>query len=141
MKGDLHVLTNVLAARSEAKEKAIDSLSRYKFEMFGYWASAWVKYNQLLPAEQRESNPFRELVLHARSIKSLGGQHVHVVEVDGNFIAISDSERKAKDLAKTNIRAFVGDKYILDQEGGVITYQGTEDPASVVRIFHVPVAH
>jgi len=31
----------------EAEEKAIDALSRYKFQMFGYWASIWVHLNRL----------------------------------------------------------------------------------------------
>lgn len=53
---------NVMRARDEAYNKAIDSLSRYKFEMFGYWASGWVKYNQLLPKEYKQSNPFRDFI-------------------------------------------------------------------------------
>ena len=58
---------NVMEARDEAHSKAIDSLGRYKFEMFGYWASAWVKYNQLLPKPLKQANPFREFVKLARA--------------------------------------------------------------------------
>ena len=57
---------NVQAARDEAERKAWDSLSRYKFEMFGYWASAWVKYNQLMPREHKLGNPFGSAVKLAR---------------------------------------------------------------------------
>ena len=62
------IAQNVVDARQEAERKAWDSLSRYKFEMFGYWASAWVKYNQLTVGtpDHRKDNPFRELVLVAR---------------------------------------------------------------------------
>ncbi len=33
----------------EAADKAIDSLARYKFVMFGYWAGVWVHLNRLGP--------------------------------------------------------------------------------------------
>ena len=50
----------------EAETKALDSLARYKFEMFGYWASAWVRYNRLALEmgifEKKRPNPFRFLV-------------------------------------------------------------------------------
>lgn len=62
-------LTNTLQAREEAVVKAWDSLGRYKFEMFGYHASAWVKYNQLLPKSHRQGSPFKRAVDLARSIK------------------------------------------------------------------------
>jgi len=52
----------------EAEEKAIDALSRYKFQMFGYWASIWVHLNRL--SGQKRSNPFRELVQEARKLKA-----------------------------------------------------------------------
>ncbi len=61
-----HLLGNVLIARTDAERKAWDSLGRYKFEMFGYWASAWVKFNQLLPKELKLPNPFKSLVHAAR---------------------------------------------------------------------------
>jgi len=31
----------------EAEKKAIESLSRYKFVMFGYWTGVWVHLNQI----------------------------------------------------------------------------------------------
>jgi hypothetical protein len=61
------LLRAVHEARNEAYFKAIDSLGRYKFEMFGYWASAWVKYNQLLKGTGHgQPNPFRQFVHLAR---------------------------------------------------------------------------
>ena len=60
------IATQVFAQRDEAKRKAWDALGRYKFYMFGYWASAWVKYNQLLPNHSRLPNPFKALVLEAK---------------------------------------------------------------------------
>ena len=50
----------------QAEVKALESLSRYKFEMFGYWSSAWGRYNQLAVEmgifEKKRPNPFRFLV-------------------------------------------------------------------------------
>ena len=63
------VLRNVHDARNQAYQKAIDSLGRYKFEMFGYWASAWVKYNQLMPKQYKQGNPFQAFVKLAREEK------------------------------------------------------------------------
>ena len=48
----------------EAERKAWDSLSRYKFMMFGYWAAVWVHLNRL--DGRPMPNPFRELVKIAR---------------------------------------------------------------------------
>jgi len=62
-------LTNTLQAREESEVKAWDSLARYKFEMFGYWASAWVKFNQLLPKSHKAANPFKRAVHLARSVR------------------------------------------------------------------------
>ena len=56
-------------ARGDAELKAWDSLARYKFEMFGYHASAWVKYNQLLPRAHKLGNPFKRAVDLARSVR------------------------------------------------------------------------
>jgi len=53
--------------RQEAKDKAFDSLARYKFLMFGYHAAMWVKMNKL--CRIRESNPFNDLVDLARKLK------------------------------------------------------------------------
>lgn len=68
---------NVIGARAEAYEKAIDSLGRYKFEMFGYHASAWVKYNKLLPRLCRNPNPFKAFVDLAKT----GSRHEPPTEV------------------------------------------------------------
>lgn len=53
--------------RDLAYTRAIDSLSRYKFMMFGYWAALWVIFNQMSPT--KKPNPFSTLVQLARSIK------------------------------------------------------------------------
>ena len=57
----------IAEAKQEAYEKAIDSLARYKFMMFGYWAAIWVHLNLL--DNKQEGNPFRELVVMARKIQ------------------------------------------------------------------------
>jgi len=55
----------------EAEEKAIKSLAGYKFYMFGYWAAAWVKYNQLAKEmgviEKNRPSPFAEFVNVAKA--------------------------------------------------------------------------
>ena len=53
--------------KQEAYERAIDSLSRYKFMLFGYWAAIWVHLNQI--DANKEPNPFRQLVEKARDIQ------------------------------------------------------------------------
>ena len=54
------------AHREEAKTKAIDALSRYKFMMFGYHAAIWVRLNSIIG--DRRPNPFRLLVQTAREL-------------------------------------------------------------------------
>lgn len=53
----------------ECERKALDSLSGYKFSMFGYWAGQWVAINKLLPVSERRKNPFRDLVMKAREMR------------------------------------------------------------------------
>lgn len=48
----------------EAERKAWDSLSRYKFQMFGYWAAIWVHLNRI--SGEKRPNPWAELVKFAR---------------------------------------------------------------------------
>lgn len=69
MSTETELLRSVHEARNQAYHKAIDSLGRYKFEMFGYWASAWVKYNQLMPKRYKQGNPFQAFVKLARAEK------------------------------------------------------------------------
>ena len=54
----------------EAAAKAIDSLARYKFVMFGYWAGVWVHLNRI--EGRRRPSPFRALVHAARVIREGG---------------------------------------------------------------------
>lgn len=49
---------------AEAETKAWDSLARYKFQMFGYWAAIWVHVNRL--GDFKRPNPFSALVKEAR---------------------------------------------------------------------------
>lgn len=58
---------NLKVAKSEAKYKTVDALSRYKFMMFGYWAAIWVHLNQL--DDRKEPNPFKQLVQKARQMQ------------------------------------------------------------------------
>jgi hypothetical protein len=50
-----------------AEAKAIDSLARYKFAMFGYWAGIWVHLNRI--SGENRPNPFNELVTVARKLR------------------------------------------------------------------------
>ena len=54
----------VEVAMRDAEHRAWESLSGYKFWMFGYHAARWVGLNQLCP--QKSANPFRDLVAVAR---------------------------------------------------------------------------
>lgn len=49
---------------NEAEQKAWDSLARYKFQMFGYWAAIWVHLNRVGGFKRR--SPFGDLVKAAR---------------------------------------------------------------------------
>ena len=51
-------------ALAEAERKAWDSLSRYKFVMFGYWCGVWIHLNRV--SGQRRPNPWRRLVKFAQ---------------------------------------------------------------------------
>ncbi len=50
-----------------AEWKAFDSLSRYKFMQFGYWAAIWVHLNHISGRAQR--SPFKSLVDEARECR------------------------------------------------------------------------
>jgi len=45
---------------NEAERKAWDSLRRYKFQMFGYWAAIWVHLNRV--GGFKRPNPFHDIV-------------------------------------------------------------------------------
>ena len=61
----------LISKLDECERKAWDSLARYKFEMFGYWSSRWVGYNQLaydmgiIP--KKRANAFKSLVKLAQA--------------------------------------------------------------------------
>lgn len=52
------------AELDEAQKKAWDSLARYKFQMFGYWAAIWVHLNRI--GGFKRPNPWKGLVKTAR---------------------------------------------------------------------------
>jgi len=54
-------------AIAEAEAKALDSLSRYKFAMFGYWAGIWVHLKRI--EGKKRANPFRGIVASARAVQ------------------------------------------------------------------------
>jgi hypothetical protein len=54
----------LLAELDQAEKKAWDSLGRYKFQMFGYWAGIWIHLNRI--SGENRPNPFRQLVKVAR---------------------------------------------------------------------------
>lgn len=75
-KADLDRIESLLASkiieeRRQAEAKAWDALSRYKFQMFGYWAAIWVHLNRL--AVEQQPNPWKELVDLARNKQALEG--------------------------------------------------------------------
>ncbi len=58
----------IIEALDEAEQKAWEALYRYKFWMFGYYASRWVFLARLWRQETNErlANPFRPLTEAAR---------------------------------------------------------------------------
>lgn len=59
------VLADLLVTEMDhAEAKALDSLARYKFQMFGYWAAIWVHLNRISGAKR--PNPFKGFVGAAR---------------------------------------------------------------------------
>lgn len=58
---------HLLAELDQAEQKAIDSLARYKFQMFGYWAGIWVHLNRI--SGENRPNPFRQIVITARELR------------------------------------------------------------------------
>lgn len=62
------IVERLLKDREEARVKALDSLGRYKFAMFGYWAGIWVHLNRIIGDNQ--PSPFRSLVKAALHLKA-----------------------------------------------------------------------
>ena len=59
------MLNTLVAERDKAEAEAWNALSRYKFQMFGYWASIWVHLNRI--SGLHSPDPFGELVGLART--------------------------------------------------------------------------
>lgn len=55
---------NLRAELALAERRAWDSLGKYKFQMFGYWAAIWVHINRI--GGFKQPNPWRGLVHGAR---------------------------------------------------------------------------
>lgn len=62
----------LLNSLEEAEIKAWDSLARYKFQMFGYWAAIWVHLNRI--GDFQKPNPFSRLVKEARLIRPISAE-------------------------------------------------------------------
>lgn len=60
----MNTTDRLLLELDEAEKKAWDALSRYKFQMFGYWAAIWVHLNRI--ANANRPNPWTGLVQTAR---------------------------------------------------------------------------
>ena len=60
-------LFDVESQLQEAEFKALDSLSRYKFMQFGYWAAIWVHLKHM--SDRTHSSPFTLLVRLAKELK------------------------------------------------------------------------
>ena len=86
-KKDLEVgISNRMA---DAYVKAFDSLGRYKFLMFGYWAAQWVNLNSLLPTPH--PNPFRALVKFAKERPDLEDHKLENIAFSiDNYAAMED---------------------------------------------------
>lgn len=61
-----------------AEAKAWDSLARYKFQMFGYWAAIWVHLNRI--SGERRPSPFSGLVEAARQRNAPGANLFEEIE-------------------------------------------------------------
>lgn len=56
--------TELLNEMTIAEAKAFDSLGRYKFQQFGYWAAIWVHLNRI--GGFKRPNPWKGIVHAAR---------------------------------------------------------------------------
>jgi hypothetical protein len=61
-------MNDLTAHIDEAEAKAWESLARYKFQMFGYWAAIWVHLNRI--SGENRPNPWSGLVAAARNRQS-----------------------------------------------------------------------
>lgn len=63
--GPTRAIEELRAELDASERKAWDSLARYKFWMFGYWAAIWVHLNRI--GHFKRPNPWRVLVETART--------------------------------------------------------------------------
>jgi hypothetical protein len=64
MSGPERTHAELLRELDVAEQKAWDSLARYKFTMYGYWAAIWVHLNRI--GHCNRPNPWAGLVRSAR---------------------------------------------------------------------------
>jgi hypothetical protein len=88
------VAAKIHAEIDEAETKAWDALSRYKFQMFGYWAAIWVHLNRI--SGEKRANPFRLLVANAREATAPHRQQNDCELLDSPFSVIVNSEEACK---------------------------------------------
>ena len=110
----------------EAERKAWDSLARYKFQMFGYWAAIWVHLNQISGAKR--PNPWKVLVHQARKEK---------VDLQVNPVRIlTDKQRALLDFIvyqMKEFRRFPSYAEIMDQFGFKYTNSVTQKLRALMK--------
>ncbi len=74
-------------SKQEAYESAIDSLARYKFMMFGYWAAIWVHLNNL--DTDKQPNPFKSIVDLAKQTQKI--DHNNIDNIQMSFKSIQEA--------------------------------------------------
>ena len=77
---------NIEPALEAAERKAWEALARYKFWMFGYWASQWVALNHI--GGFHRPSPFRGLVRLARLERERPRRRL--AEADGGMKEVKD---------------------------------------------------
>lgn len=69
--GGIDVMTALRAELELAERKAWESLARYKFQMFGYWAAIWVHHNRIIArvtGTRPSPNPWAGLAKQAKGL-------------------------------------------------------------------------
>ena len=94
----------------QAEAKAWDSLSRYKFQMFGYWAAIWVHLNRV--GNLKRPNPFRDLVKAARPREmNLAAERIEgALEIAREYGWVEGDHHRAWAIDQI-VRKLTGDQY------------------------------
>lgn len=102
---------NTLAELDHAEREAWNALSRYKFQMFGYWAAIWVHLNRLSKARRR--NPWSALVKMsttdsyqqsplARAVAKARGDILTEADMKANIDFLNDAAGKIKAFSSSS---------------------------------------